>query len=779
MKISYNVLKKYIPNITDVETVAQDLIMHTAEVEEISYEWEHLSQVYIGQVISCEKHPDSDKLNCAKVAVNGQELSIVCGAPNVMAGIKVPVAVVWAQLTPDFIIKKTKIRGETSEWMICSEDELGLTTIRQEWIFILPDDAPLGASMREYLWKNDAILEVDNKAINHRPDLFSHIGIIREICAIAWQKFDFDYAEYDFSALPSLSLKNEIPHEVSRYTATAVSDVQNIASPKHILQVLNSAECESKGLLVDVSNYSLYLYGQPTHCFDADKIVWDITIRYAEADEEFIGLNDITYSLQETDIVIADSEKVLALGWIIGGKSSAVSDTTTQIVIEWAHFNQATLRQTGKRIGLRTDALNVFEKDIQPDMADKWVALIINELRSAFPDMSLIAHADSYHHPQKQITVPYTPESINTLIGKNYQPDTFDSILENLWIEKIWDILSIPFWRKDLNYSADIAEEIARIDGYNNIETTVPRMNLGAVVQTPIYTLKKDIRDFFTLRGYFDIYSYSFVNAELMEKLSETTDDLVPMKNALSEELTHLRGSLIPHLLTTLEKNKHDIKNMKLFELEKVFHQISESETSEYYSLAGVHTSQADIPYYEIQSEISDMMQWLGITKFHFQSSESLPNYAHKARSAVIIARGQEIGIVWEIHPKTAKNFWMNERIAFFEIRADKLAEMTWSIAKTKEISEFQMNQFDLNFVIDQTTQGRDIQTAIEKTDQNLIQKAELFDIFESADKLPGKRSISFKIYIQSLEETLNDTVKNTLIDQIVRNVAKKWGALR
>jgi len=633
--------------------------------------------------------------------------------------------------------------------------------------------------MREYLWKNDAILEVDNKAINHRPDLFSHIGIIREICAIAWQKFDFNYAEYNFSTLPTLSLKNEIPHEVSRYTATAVSGVENSASPEHMVSVLGSAECDSKGLLVDVSNYSLYLYGQPTHCFDADSIVWDIIIRYAQKDEAFTGLNDVDYTLAETDIVIADSEKVLALGWIIGGKSSAVSDTTTNIIIEWAHFNQATLRQTGKRIGLRTDALNVFEKDIQPDMADKWVALILEDLLKVFPDMSVTAHADSYDTPQKPVSLPYTPEYIEKLIGKEYSAATILAILENLWIQKTGDSLSIPFWRKDLNYPADIAEEIARIDGYNNIETTVPRMNLGAVVQNPEYTLKKQIRDFFTLRGYFDMYSYSFVNADLMAQLWETTDTLIPMKNALSEELTHLRGSLIPHLLSALEQNKHDRKDMKLFELEKVFTRVSETETSEHYSLGGLVQSSSEVPYYEIQSEVSDMMQRLGIQKFHFNASDSLPEYAHKTRSAVLMARGQEIGFVGEIHPKVAKNFGITERIAFFEIRADKLATMLGAITKANDISEFQMNQFDLNFVIDKDTTGRDIQIAIERSNQQLIQKVELFDIFESAEKLPGKRSISFKISIQSFEGTLDDTVKNELISEIVKNVEKKWGTLR
>ncbi|MCH2188283.1 phenylalanine--tRNA ligase subunit beta [Candidatus Gracilibacteria bacterium] len=778
MKISYNVLKKYLPNIASPEEVAQDLIMHTAEVEEIEYEGENLSQVFIGEVLSCEKHSDSEKLNCTKVRVQGKELSIVCGAPNVKAGIKVPVAVVGAQLAPDFVIQKTKIRGEVSEGMICSEDELGLIQERQAGIMILPDDAPLDICVREYFGKNDAVLEIDNKAINHRPDLFSHIGIIREIATIAGEHFDYTYADADISSFPDLGLINEIPDEVSRYTLTAVSEVENINSSQEILDVLGSAECDSKGLLVDVSNYSLYLYGQPTHCFDADTVVGNVCVRYAKDSETFIALNDTEYTLQATDIVIADEEKILALGGIIGGKSSAVTDNTTNILIESAHFHQATLRQTGKRLGLRTDALNVFEKDLQADMAIKGLGLILEELKKHCPNMKITGHSDSYPNPQKQVSFEYQEEKIKSLIGKNYDSKNILTILKNLGITVEGDTLHIPFWRKDMNHMADIAEEVARIDGYNNIDATVPRINLGAVTQHNIYTLKRQVRNFLTLQGYFDLYTYSFVNAPLMEKLGENTDHLVEMKNALSEEMTHLRGSTLPHLLSALEKNKLEHENLKLFEIEKVF-QNNGGETSEMNELTGVMMQDGDTLYYDLQSDLSDMLSDLGVSKFEYKKSREIPNYAHSGRIADIIARGQKIGVIGEIHPKVLHRFDLKKKVAFFRINADTLASMIHSLPKANEVSEFQQNRFDINFVVDKDTAGSDIQRSIEKTDAEIIQSVELFDIFESEEKLPGKRSLTFKITIQSLEKTLDDTVKNELIEKIVANVAKKGGTLR
>ncbi|MCP4523548.1 MAG: phenylalanine--tRNA ligase subunit beta [Candidatus Gracilibacteria bacterium] len=778
MKISYNVLKKYIPEIGTPEEVAQDLIMHTAEVEGIEYEGSHLENVFIGFVKTCEKHPDSEKLNCTTVEVNGNTYPIVCGAPNVKAGLKVAVALVGAQLAPDFTIAKTKIRGEVSEGMICSEDELGMTDVRQEGILELPDTAPVGVSMREYLEKNDAILEIDNKAINHRPDLFSHIGIAREVSAISGNKLDYTLSNRDFSKLPDLGITNEIPQHVSRYKGLKIENVKNIDSPEYIKQVLDSADVTSKGLLIDISNYSLYLYGQPTHCFDADKIDGKITIRFAEDGEKFIALNDTQYELSHEDIVIADNKSVLALGGIIGGKYSSVSDSTKNIIVESAHFDQAIIRKTGKKLGVRTDSLNVFEKDLVNGMQLAGMSLIADELEKNIPELELTAYTDHYKKPQEEINIPYDQSFIQNLIGKEYSEAEIIDILTNLGIKKENNNLLIPFWRKDLKYKSDIAEEIARINGYNNIESTVPQIHTGAVIQNNIYKIKNDSRNYFTDRGFFDMYTYSFVNSDLLEKLGENTEYLVPMKNPLSEELTHLKGSHIPSLVAALEKNIRDYKKLQLFEIEKVFSRKG-SEVGEYYSMAGVIMNDSDLAYYDMQNTVSDFFKTVGISNFHYDTPGIFPTFSHKGRTASIVIRGQEVGIIGEIHPKYANNFGLQKRIGFFEINVEKIENALFSKVKANDLSEFQANHFDLNFVVNKDIKGKDIHTTIEKSDQNLIQKVELIDIYESDEKLPGKRSLTFKIYIQSMEKTLDDSVKNKLIEEIVKKVAKRGGELR
>ncbi len=778
MKISYKVLKKYIENIKSVKEIAKDLIMHTAEVEDIVLEWDNLKDVYIWEILESKKHENSDKLNICKVKVLWEEKQIICWANNVKAWIKVPIAIVWAKLNENFIIQKTKIRWERSEWMICSEDELWLKEERQKWIMILPKDAKLWISMRKYLEKDDYILEIDNKAINHRPDLFSHIWIIRELYAINWEKFNYNYENKDFSSLPSLNIENLIPDDVTRYKWLKIENVKNIDSPIYIKDILNSASIASKWLLIDISNYSLYLYWQPTHCFDADKIKWNIIIRYAEDWEKFIALDNNEYKLSKNDIVISDNAWIIALWWIIWWKRASVTNNTTNIIVESAHFNQATVRKTWKRLWIRTDSLNIFEKDIVNWIQHSAMSLIVKELETNLKDIKLTWYSDIYPIKQKEINIDFDLDFINNLIWKDYSENKALTILDNLWIKyKNWTLI-IPFWRKDLNFKADIAEEIARIDWYDKIKATIPKINLWAVLQTNIYNLKKETRNFFCIKGFFDIYNYSFVNKKLQNKLLLSTDNLVPVKNALSEDMTHMRWDLIPNLLLSIKNNIKEKSNMKLFEVWKVF-KLRWNEIQENYDIAGVITNSKTLLYYDIQNLISVFLKKIWIDNISYDIRNNLPAYSHKWRTAEIIVRWQSIGYIWEFSPKVLNNFKIKNKVWFFKINLNKIKDICFNFPKSKEISNFQENNFDLSFVVDKKIKGQEIFNTILKTDTSLIRKVKLFDIYENKEKLKWKRSLSFKIFIQSMKETLDDKIKNELIDKIINKVNKKWWELR
>jgi len=779
MKISYNNLKRFKKDLKKPEKLAKDLIDHTAEVEEIKYDWENLKDVFIWLVKTCKKHPDSEKLNCTEVEVNGNLLSIVCWAPNVKAGIKVPVAIVWARLSQDFIIAKTKIRWETSEGMICSEDELWLTNERQEGILELPASAPLWISIKDYLWKNEAILDIDNKAINHRPDLFSHIGILREIYAIDWEKFDFEYENKNFSNLDDLWIKNEIPEVVPRYIWVKINWVENIETPDYIKEILDASNCSSKWILVDLSNYSLYFYGQPTHIFDADKIEGNIVIRYARIWEKIIALDDKEYELTNKDIVIADENKVIAIAWIIWGKNTCVDDNTKNIIIESANFDHATLRISWKRLWIRTDALNIFEKDLLPVSAKWWVSLIISELTKAFTNIKIISYSDCYSESKNKIkTIDYDLNFINNLIWKKYSDNEVLSILKNLGIEKKDNKLLIPEWRKELNYKADIAEEVARINWYNNIESQITKIELGAIIQNNTYKTKVFSRNFFVSEGFYDMYTYSFVSEKLMQKCNSNLEWLVPLKNFLSAEATHMKSSLIPNLLLSYEKNNISFKNLKLFEVEKIFnYNLEKNSINEEYNISWIISSNNDIVYYDIQNIVSKFLKKIGVFKYEFKNNTDIPDYAHKTRTAEIIARWQTIGFVWEIKPIVAKNFDIKYKLWFFEINLDKLKDMINEVVKSSELSNFQSSSFDISFLIDKKLEWTKLQNIISKTNIKLIEKVELFDIYEDKEKLAWQRSVSFKIFLQKMDSEITDKEKNELIEEIIKK-ATKFGAI-
>jgi len=789
VKVSYKVLKKYIPHIDSPEKVAQDLIMHTAEVEDIHSQKEDFENIVYGKITSVNSHPDADSLRVCLVDIGEDEdTQIVCGGSNLESWQWVAVAKVWASVLwhgqgEPVVMKKTPIRGVDSYGMICASEEIKLkdefpAKEETEIMDISHLDAKPGTNLAQILGKDDVILEIDNKAINHRPDLFSHIGIAREVEAINGNKLAYDLTEQDFSHLPDLKIQNHIPLAVKRYIGLKVSGVSNIPSPDYVKDVLKSHDVESKGLLIDITNYSLYLYGQPTHCFDADKITGNIHIRYANDGETFMALNDKQYSLSAQDIVIADDAGVIALGGVIGGKDSAVSESTKNIIIESAWFEQGVIRHTGKRLGLRTDALNVFEKDLVHSLSHIGASLIIKELSEVFDNLTLEAISDIYPEPSSHTTIDFNFDFISNLIGKKYSREEVLSILHNVWINQENDILTIPLWRKDINHIADIAEEVARLDGYDKVEMTVPRINLGAISQSPIYTAKRQIRNFLVAKGFYEMYTYSFVDENLMNKALGTTAKLVPLKNFLSEEMSHMRGGLIPNLMQALEDNAREYKDMKLFECEKVFEKSDNNEISEYYELAGVVQVSWENAYYKMQNALWDIFASLGILKYSLEEWSNLPSYAHSGRTANILVRGKVVGTLWEIHPKALKNFSLSGKVGYFSINLELLAPALYGLISAKEVSSFQENNFDINFLVDKSTPGKNIVRAIEKS-SNYITKVELFDIFESEEKIPGKRSLSFSVYFQSLEWTLDDKVKNQIIEDIVKKVEKVGGKLR
>lgn len=789
MKISYNIIKNYLPYLDDADKVAQDLVMHTAEVEEIHSQKKAFENIVLWQIKIIEKHPDADSLSVCMVDVWEKEnIQIVCGWSNLKVWQKVAVAKLWASVLwhgegEPVVMKKTAIRWVESYGMICAADEIGVLDLypmasEKEIVDLSDLNAEIWTNLADALWKNDEVLEVDNKAINHRPDLFSYIWTLRELAVINNKKLDLDYKEIDLENYSKLDVKNMIPEVVSRYMFTKISWLENGESNAEIKNIIEAAGHTPKNMLVDVSNYSLYFYWQPAHIFDADKISWWVEIRYAKDWEKIVALDDNEYELTSQDMVISDSEKVLAIAWIIGWKSSAVDENTKNIFIETGCFDQAVLRMTWKRLWVRTDSLNVFEKDLLPEMCFRGQGLIISELQKVNPNLKIEWTFDSYKKTQVVVTQEFDLDFYSNLIGYKFEEKEAKNILENLWIIFSWNKMTIPFWRKELTTKADIAEELARIIGYDNIEATIPRINLWAIIQDKSYKIKKDASQFFADRGFFDVYNYSFVSKELLDLLKMDINNCVELKNSLTLDATHMRNSLIPNLMKWLQDNIKDRKDIKLVELEKVFIQNGDEIEEDYY-LSWVITSDKEVVYYEIQSIITDFLQTIFVDNFMYQKPKNLPEFCHKWRTSSLNIRWKEVWIVWEIHPVISKRFDVNDRVWFFELNVSKIISAAYWVVKAKEISAFQENNFDVSFVVDKKIDWKDIKQSILNSDKKLIKKVELFDIYENEEKLPGQRSLSFKVFIQSMNETISDKTKSEIIDKIISKVEKKWGKLR
>lgn len=790
MKFSYKILKKYLPYIENAQKVRKKLIMHTAEVEEIHSQKKDFENIVYWKITKIKNHPNADNLKICNVDIwEKEDISIICWWSNTYLWQGVAVAKIWAQVLwhwewEHIIIKKTKIRWVESFWMICASKEIWLEEDfppkNEKEILDLSflNEVPW-KPLSEILKKDDEIIEIDNKAINHRVDMFSYMWLLREISTIYWKKLEIDYKNVDFSKYKNESLfTNEIPNFVKRYSLLSISWVSNIKSNEEIETIIKRSWHTPKWLLIDVSNYSLYFYSQPAHIFDRDKVVWKITIRFAKEGEEFLWLDNKEYKLSKNDIVIADEEKILALGWIMWDKRSAVSDNTKNILIECAHFDQAILRISWKRLWIRTDSLNVFEKDTIKEMIPYAMSLIYLTLKDSFPNLNIDWYKDCYNEKEEITQIDFDLNFYNNLIWTEYNEKEVLEILRNLWIEKKENKLIIPFFRKDLHFKADIAEEIARIKWYDKIIPTIPSINIGAVIQNDLYKLKNDARNFFSVRWFFDVYNYSFVWKELYDNLNLDINNCIKLKNSLRDDKTHLRNSLIPLLIQWISENIRNYKNLKLFEFEKAFFK-KDKNISEDYLLSWVITSDKQLVYYDIQNIVSDFLKTIFTTNYYFDTWTDIPWFAHSWRTRNIIVKWEKVWIVWEIHPIIGENFWINKRIWFFEINVWKILWKIYNKIKAKELSIYQASNFDISFVIDKSIKWIDIENTIKNTNKDLIQKVELFDIYENEEKLAWKRSLSFKVYIQSQEGSISDELKNSLIKDIISKVEKKWWFLR
>lgn len=787
MKISYKWLKDFVEIDKSPEELAKALTSHSFEVEGVEELGAGLDRVVVGEVVSRDKHPDADKLSVTKVKVSESEmLDIVCGAPNVAAGQKVAVALVGAELPNGMKIEERKVRGEKSCGMICAEDELGLGK-NHEGIMVLDADLAVGTPIREALGLDDYILDIDVLP-NRAHDCLCHLGVAREVAAITGKKIK-DLEE----VLEAGKDKNEFlavevrEHELCRrYSAAVVRGVKVKESPDFIKSRLASVGLRPINNIVDITNYIMFAYGQPMHAFDADKLQGGIIVRKAKAGERLLALDDKEYELTENDLVIADEEKPLAIAGVIGGKESAVSAETKDIVFESANFFGTNIRKTAQRLKIATDSSHRFEREIDPNLTMPCLLAAVKIAEENAFGKIAGAIVDAYAERRNPKVIEFGYDRIENLLGINVPLEEALSALRSLGIEAAGEGGKIrvvaPTFRVDIDKVNDVIEEVARIYGYEKIPAELATVAMAQVRQSPMWELERKAKETCRGLGFSEVYNYSLIGEKDTEDFNLTGFEYIELKNYLSEDAKIFRMSLMPRLIKNVQENLKYRDEVALFESGRVAIKAEGSLPIEEKVLSGAMSGKS-IPNEKLfflgKGKIEAMLEGLGIKDIRFEAMTDDASFWHKGRSAMIISQGKIVGRAGEIHPQILEKLDLPARVFGFEIYLEEISFLRGEEGEFKGVNKLPTSGFDLAVVLDKDIEWQEVRDVISGLKEKDIVSIAPFDVYEGENIASGKKSIAFKVVCQAEDRTLGDEEIKAIMDRMIIALEKLGGEIR
>jgi phenylalanyl-tRNA synthetase beta chain len=805
MKISYNWLKQFIKTDWSPEKTGElltDLGLEIEGIEPFQSVKGALEGIVVGEVLTCIQHPNADRLKLTTVNIGvGEPVQIVCGAPNVAVGQKVPVATIGTTLYSDkgeaWTIKKGKIRGEESHGMICAEDELGLGK-SHEGILVLDATCIVGTPLSDiYEIENDYVFEIG--LTPNRADAMSHYGTARDLKAGLLQK-DIN-TELITPSVSSFHVNNRtlkidvdvVNKELApRYCGLTISGLTVVDSPLWLQNRLKAIGITPKNNIVDVTNYVLHDLGQPLHAFDAQKIIGNkIIVKTLPKGSKFTTLDDIERALHEEDLMICDAEKPMCIAGVFGGITSGVTNTTTSIFLESAYFDPISIRKSAKRHGLNTDASFRFERGIDPNITEyalKRAALLILEVAGGEITSDLI---DFYPKKIEDYQVRLSFENTKKLIGEEIPRDIIKRILMSLDI-KINNVtetglgLTVPAYRNDVTREADIIEEILRVYGYNNISTT-EKLNASISNSSRFedYKLQNIIGDQLAAQGFFEIMSNSLTSPKyvsLSEHLSETHN--IKMLNPLSNDLGVMRQSLLFSGLEAVSYNINRKRNeLKLFEFGKTYHNYSSSrEELKHLSVlvTGNRTSERwtsqvqKSDFFYLKGIITAILERLGL--YDFKTS---PIKNDLLSEGIELSLGKtklvEFGIV---NKKVLKHFGISQEVLFADFNWDNVITMAkQNTVVFKDISKYPKVRRDFALLLDEHISFEQIDTIAKQTEKQLLKDVDLFDVYQGKNLPKGKKSYAVSFTIQDDTKTLTDKQIDKIMSQLQANFEQQLGA--
>jgi phenylalanyl-tRNA synthetase beta chain len=798
MIISYKWLLHYLPHplpVNELSGILTSIGLEVEAVETIEAVKGGLEGLVVGEVLTCQKHPNADKLNITTVNIGAAEpLQIVCGAPNVAAGQKVVVAPVGATVYPTagtpFLIKKAKIRGEGSDGMICAEDEIGLGE-SHAGIMILPGDTQVGILAKDYFKIPETDQAIHIGLTPNRSDAMSHIGVAKDVCAYlthhTGKKHEVSMPDNELliPTTPSkISVTIQAPEACPRYTGISITNVKVGPSPEWLQLRLKAIEVRSINNIVDITNYVLHEYGQPLHAFDEDKITGNvISAGFAAADTTFVTLDEQERKLRDTDLMIMDGAGPVAIAGIFGGLHSGVSTETTSIFLESAYFTPMYIRRTSMHYGLRTDAATHFEKGVDINKvipALKRAAALIVEIAGGQIASSVI---DIYPQPLEQVKVIITYAYIQKLSGKYYSPDAVKNILVALGFgiaqESVQGLhLDVPFNKTDVKQPADIVEEILRIDGLDNI--AIPQnLNIALLKGLPNDRDKREKVALVMLGlGFQEIVTNSIVNSRYYPNHT----GLVRMLNSLSNDLDVMRPSMLESGLEVIQYNyNRKQKDLFLFEFGRTYLQAGDKKYIEEDRLGiwitgnmqqtqwNQKATPANIFY--VKGVIEKLMERCGIAGTNVTYTTEGTELHWKLKNTVLC-------IAQAVDNKTLNIFNINQDTYFVNVMwQDWTNAMDLKKIKYSEVSKYPAVQRDLAIVLDKTTNYADVVKHTEQLKLNALTGINLFDIFESEKLGTNKKSYAVNYSFQLQDRTLTDTEIEEMMQQLVTTYKSKLNA--
>ena len=806
MKLSLSWIKDYVslPDDADLNKLAYDLTMDTVEVEDVEYLGKRFENMVVGVILAVNPHPNADKLRVCTVDLGSETKEIVCGGINLEVGMRVAVAVPgaivrWHGEGEPVEIKKSKLRGVESYGMICASEEIGLGDLlpsaqEAEILDLSAWDVPAGTPLADALDLNDVLLEIDNKSMTNRPDLWGHYGIAREIAAL--YKLPMKKIEpVKVDAASDFKVEIKDIDRCPRYIGVEMNGVEVKPSPFKMQSRIWRVGMRPINALVDITNYVMLATGNPTHAFDADNIEDHITVRRAAEGEKLLLLNGKELALCNDDLVIADGEGAVALAGVMGGAKDSILPKTKRVILEVANFESTGIRRTALRYDNRTEASSRYEKAVDPERCDQALALSLEYFKELYPELQITGFCDRYEKKLERAEIDVSLTWLAKRLGKHLTNDDIRAKLEILGFDVAIDgdnmHVIAPTWRStgDISIKDDVMEEVARMYGYDNFEATPFTTSFTGAINQKDISLVRNIKEYLAIRcGMQEIYTYPWMNDTFVNAVMQDTTGMLRLSTPPAPDLSYIRSSLLPNMCEAVMKNERYFDDFSIFEEAQVFtdsdytspYDETESLPKQRRNIAGAiasGTKSVNELFREMKGYLAYMPRYTHMEGFTFKKDVK-PVWADSVVWQNIYVGDTKIGDIGLVAKKVTMECGIkNLAVLVFEMDTTLLKPLISRTNKFTHLAEYPVTDYDISMLFDSATTWEEIDAVIAKKEAGPVKAAGFVDEYRGKQIPAGKKSVTIRLTIGSNEKTLTSDEIESAANSVMKQLGKRLGA--